>query len=148
MTRAQRWRKATRAVFIGWLSAFVVTSPVQIFEVLRNSGQSFTLMLSALGYGFAVWLLITLAGVSFVWICIATPAALLISPQSLLKRPLPVVVLCVVAPVLPIAYRLHVWTHLYHDGIGWMSFWIYALFAAVFSGVAIRSYLRLLAREP
>ena len=67
MTRSRRWHKATQATLLGWAAGFVATSPVQIVEVLRNSGPDFRLLVAALGYGFAVWLLITFAGVVLAW---------------------------------------------------------------------------------
>jgi|GEM_PF-6110876 hypothetical protein len=146
MTRAARWCKVSWAVLIGWLAAFVVTSPFQIVEVLRNGGRSLALIVSALGYGFAVWFLLTLAGVLLCWICIATPIALLIHPGRLVSRRKSVVVLSVAASLLVVAYELHVWTHWYQDGVGLMNFAIYALFAAVFSGIAAHTYLRSLER--
>ncbi|HZU10391.1 MAG TPA: hypothetical protein VFA02_10870 [Pseudacidobacterium sp.] len=142
MTRAARWRKVTRAVLLGWTVAFLATSPFQICEVWRNSGRSLTLLVSALGYGFAVWFLLTLAGALLTWICIATPIAIFIHPQRLLRRRGLVMGLSIAAALLVVAYQLHIWTHWYHDGVGLMNFAIYALFATVFSGTAAYAYLR------
>ena len=146
-TRSGRWRKATRATFLGWIAGFVVTSPVQIIEVLRNSGSSAPLLLSALGYGFAVWLLITLAGSIAVWLGLISPIALFVSPQWLLRHRAAVIATAVCLGLLVVSYLVHVWTHFYHDGVGLMSFWIYACFVVAFSGVTAYSYLRFLSRD-
>jgi hypothetical protein len=147
MTRSRRWRKATLATFLGWVSGFAATSPFQIAEVLRNSGPNFQLLFSALGYGFAVWLLITLAGVAIVWACAVLPIALFVSELWLLARSPWVIAGSIGASLLAVSYKVHVWTHFYHDGIGLTNFWIYACFATVFSGVTAYYYLRFLAHE-
>lgn len=140
-------RKATLATLIGWAAGFVATSPIQIIEVVRNSGPNLPLLLSALGYGFAVWLLITLAGVVVVWIGLVLPVVFFIPAQWLLRRRVPVIAVGICLGVLVVSYLVHVWTHFYYDGIGLMNFEIYACFVVVFSGVTAYSYLRFLARE-
>lgn len=147
MTRSRRWRKATLATLLGWAAGFVATSPFQIVEVLRNSGPDFQLLFSALGYGFAVWLLITFAGVAIVWVCAVLPIALFVSAKWLLARRGWVIATSIVASLIAVSYKVHVWTHFYHDGVGLMNFWIYTCFAAVFSGITAYSYLRVLARD-
>src|SRR5580704_8680559 len=86
MTRSRRWRKATLATLLGWAAGFVATTPFQIVEVLRNSGPDLQLLISALGYGFAVWLLITFAAVVIIWACVVLPVALFVSESWLLAR--------------------------------------------------------------
>jgi pheromone shutdown protein TraB len=41
-----------------------------------------------------------------------------------------------------IALRAHVWTVIYHDGVGLQNFWIWALFTATFFGIAAEAYAR------
>jgi hypothetical protein len=147
-TGLQRLRQATLAMLIGWMAGFFVTSPFQIAEVLRNSGSNLPLLLSALGYGFAVWMMITLAAIAVIWVCIILPIALLVRAPWLVRRRRAVIAVSMGLSVLVISYMVHVWTHFYHDGIGLMNFEIYAGFAAAFSGVTSYSYLRLLARDP
>jgi hypothetical protein len=132
---------------MGWAAGFAVTSPVQIVEVLRNSGSNLPLMLSALGYGLAVWLLITLTGVAAIWVGLVSPVALFVPSRWLLRHRVLVITVCVCLGVLAVSYMVHVWTHFYHDGVGLMNFWIYAGFVAAFSGVTAYSYLRFLSRE-
>jgi hypothetical protein len=138
----QRLRQATLAMLVGWAVGFVITSPFQIVEVLRNSGSSLALLVSALGYGFAVWVMITLAGSGIVWAWVVAPVALLVPPNWLLRHRIPVIVGSMFLGVLAVCYMAHVWTHFYHDGVGLMNFEIYAGFAAAFSGVTSYRYLR------
>jgi len=145
--RLLRLRKATLAVLLGWAAGFIVTSPFQIVEVLRNSGSNLPLLLSALGYGFLVWMMITMAGVTVVWGGILLPIALLVPPPWLLRHRRVEIGSCMCLSVIAVSYMVHVWTHFYHDGIGLMNFEIYAGFAAAFSGVTAYCYLRFLARE-
>ena len=147
MTRSRRWRKAILATLLGWAAGFVATSPFQIVEVLRNSGPNFPLLVSALGYGFAVWLLITFAGVAIIWICAVLPIALFVPAHWLLEHRAWVIIASMGLSLLLVGYKVHVWTHFYHDGVGLMNFWIYACFAVVFSGVTAYCYLRFLSRE-
>lgn len=144
--RLRRLRKATLAVILGWAAGFALTSPFQIVEVLRNSGSSLPLLLSALGYGFAVWMMITLAGAMLVWACIALPLALAFSAQWLLRHRRLAIAASMCLSFIAVSCLVHVWTHFYHDGIGLMNFEIYAGFALAFSGVTAYSYLRSLAR--
>ena len=145
--RLLRLRSATLAVLLGWAAGFLVTSPFQIVEVLRNSGSNLPLLLSALGYGFVVWIMITIAGVAAAWGCILLPIVLLVPPSWLLGHRRAVMVTGMCLSVLAVSYMVHVWTHFYHDGIGLMNFEIYAGFAVAFSGVTAYCYLRFLARE-
>jgi hypothetical protein len=148
MTRSLRCRKATWAALLGWAAGFAATTPFQIVEVLRNSGPDLQLLISALGYGFAVWLLITFAAVVIIWACVVLPVALFVSESWLLARRGLVITASIGLSLLLVSYKVHVWTHFYHDGVGLMNFWVYACFAAVFSGVTAYRYLQLLAREP
>jgi len=147
MTRSTRWKKATRATVIGWAVGFVVTSPVQIIEVLRNSGTSASLLLSALGYGFAVWMLITLAGSAAAWLGLVSPIALCVAPRWLLRHRGAVIATAICLGLLAVSYFVHVWTHFYHDGVGLMSFWIYACFVVSFSGMTAYKYLHFLSKS-
>ncbi len=147
MTRSRRLRKATQATLLGWAAGFIVTSPLQIVEVMRNSGPNLQLLFSALGYGFAVWLLITLAGVVVAWVFGVLPVSLFVHEQWLLRHRIWAIVVSMCVCLAAVAYRVHVWTHFYHDGVGLMNFWIYACFSLVFAGIAARYYLRFLARE-
>jgi hypothetical protein len=137
-------RKATLATLLGWAGGFAATSPFQIAEVLRNSGPDLPLLLSALGYGFAVWVLITFAGGAIVWACIVVPVSLAVSPQWLLRYRVTVSIASICLAFLAVSYKVHVWTHFYRNGVGLMNFWIYACFAVVFSGITASFYLRFL----
>src|ERR1700739_1899282 len=105
------------------------------------------MLLSSYGVCFAVWLLITFAGVAIVWVCAVLPIALFVSAQWLLTRRAWVIATSIVARLVAVSYKVHVWTHFYHDGVGLMNFWIYTCFAAVFSGITAYAYLRVLARD-
>src|ERR1700743_3511804 len=113
MTRSRRWRKATLATLLGWAAGFVVTSPFQIVEGLRNSGPERQLLFSAVGYVLAVWLLITFAGVAIVWVCAVLPIALFVSGQWLLARRAWVIAASIVASLVAGRYKVPVWTDLY-----------------------------------
>jgi hypothetical protein len=145
--RFLRLRKATLAMTIGWLVGFLATSPFQIIEVLRNSGSNVPLLFSALGYGFAVWMMITLVAIVLTWACVILPVALFVPSLWLLRHRAVVIGASVGLSVLTVGYMVHVWTHFYHDGVGLMNFEIYAGFAAAFSGVTSCGYLRFLSRE-
>ncbi|HTZ89078.1 MAG TPA: hypothetical protein VMA71_01980 [Alloacidobacterium sp.] len=147
MTRSRRCRKATQAALLGWLAGFIITSPAQIVEVLRNSGPDFQLMTSALGYGFALWLLITFAVAALVWVCAVLPVSLFVHEQWLLQHRRAVIVVSVCLGVATVSYKIDVLGHFEHNGVGLMNFWIYACFAAVFAGIAAHFYLQFLARE-
>jgi hypothetical protein len=147
MTRSRRWHKATQATLLGWAAGFVATSPVQIVEVLRNSGPDFRLLVAALGYGFAVWLLITFAGVVLAWTCLVVPIALFVDEGLLLRHRTGVILASICLGLAAVGYKVHVWGHFEHDGIGLMNFWIYACFVVVFAGITAYYYLRFLARE-
>lgn len=133
---------------LGWAAGFIVTSPAQIVEVLRNSGPDFPLMVSALGYGFAVWLLVTFAVVLIAWTCVVTPISLFVHEAWLLRHRAAAVVASICAGLVAVDLITRVWGYLEHNGVGLTTFWVYAGFAAAFSGVTAYYYLRLLAREP
>lgn len=143
-TRWWRLRKATLATLLGWAGSFVVTSPFQIAEVLRSSGSDLPLLFSALGYGFAVWVLITFAGIAIVWLLVVLPISLAVPSQWLLQHRIAVMIASVCLAFLAVSYKAHVWTHFYRNGVGLMNFWIYTCFALVFSGVTACFYLRFL----
>ena len=147
MTRSRRWRKATQATLLGWAAGFIATLPLQIVEGLRNSGLNFRLLIAALGYGFALWLLITFAGAAIVWACAVLPISLFVHEDWLLRHRTGVIVASICAGMAAVGYRVRIWGHFEHDGIGLMNFWIYACFAVIFAGIAAYYYLRFLARE-
>ena len=123
MTRWRRWGKATQAAFLGWTAAFAM-------------------ILAALGFGFAVWLLLTFACVCVVWLCVVSPIAFLGSEQWLLRHRCWVIAIAVVTGFLVTNYIAHAWTYMEHSGIGVMNYWAAACFAIVFSGVTAYWYLR------
>lgn len=148
MTRTRRWRKATQATLLGWAAGFAVTLPVQIIEVLRNSGPDFPLMVSALGYGLAVWLLVTFVVVVLAWVCVVTPVSLFVPEAGLLRHRAAIIIASLCAGVIAVSCFTRVWGYFEHNGVGLTSFWVYAAFAVAFSGVTAYYYLRLLARIP
>lgn len=147
MTRTRRWRKATQATLLGWIAAFIVTSPAQIIEVLRNSGPDFPLLVSALGYGFAVWLLVTFAVVAIAWACAVTPISLFAHENWLVGHRMPVIIASICLGLVVIGCMTRVWGYFEHNGVGLTNFWIYAGFIGVFSGVTAYYFLRFLTRE-
>jgi len=147
MTRSRRWRKATQATLLGWAAGLIVTLPLQIVEGLRSTGPNFRLLIAALGYGFALWLLITFAGVAIAWVCVVFPVSLFVHERWLLEHRTGVIMGSICAGVAAASCKVAVLGQLEHDGIGLMNFWIYACFAVVFAGTAAYSYLRFLARE-
>src|ERR1700761_5869692 len=120
--RLLRLRKATLATIFGWLVGFIATSPFQIVEVLRNSGSNLPLLFSALGYGFAVWMMITLLAIVLIWICITLPVALIVPSRWLLRHRTAVIATSICLSLFAVSYMVHVWTHFYHDGVGLMNF--------------------------
>ena len=146
MTRAQRWGKATKATLLGWAVAFLVTSPIQIVQVVRSSGHDLQLILAALGFSFAVWLLLTLAGIFIVWFCVVSPVALFCAEAPLLLHRTWVTMAAVVVGMIATRYLAHVWTYVDRAGVGAMNVWAGICFAAVFSGVTAHYYLRFLSR--
>lgn len=126
---------------------FIATSPVQIIEVLRNSGPNFQLLVSALGYGFDVWLLITFAGVALVWVCGVLPVYLFVHEAWLLRHRAGVIIASICVALAAVGYRVRIWGYFEHNGVGLMNFWIYAGFAGICAGIAPYPYLRFLARE-
>lgn len=147
MTRAQRWGKATKATLLGWAVAFLVTSLIQIVQVVRSSGHDLQLILAALGFSFAIWLLLTLVGVFLVWLCVVSPVALFFAEALLLRHRTWVTVAAMVVGILATCYLAHVWTYVDRAGVGAINVWAGICFAAVFSGVTVHYYLRFLSRN-
>ena len=142
MTRWRQWGKATRATMLGWAMAFLLTSPIQMIQVIRSSGHDLQLILAALGFGLFLWLVLTLVGVLVVWLCVVSPIALLCSREWLMRYRCWVIAAAIVAGILAASYISHLWLSFDHAGAGAMNYWAGVCFAVIFPGVTVYRYLR------
>ncbi|HVW76774.1 MAG TPA: hypothetical protein VHB45_04120 [Alloacidobacterium sp.] len=147
MTRVQRWGKATKATLLGWAVAFMLTSLIQIVQVIQSSGHDLQLVLAALGFSIAVWLLLTFVGALVVWLCVVSPVALFCAEAPLLLYRTWVTIAAIAVGVAVAAYLAHAWTYVDRAGVGAINVWAGVCFAAVFSGVTAHDYFRFLSRN-
>lgn len=131
---------------LGWLAGILATLPFQFLEVARNTDGDSRLLAAALGYGLAIWLLFTFAGVVIAWVVVVLPMALFVPSAFLLRRRVWVVVVSTLCAVLVVGREFRIWSVLDHPAMDLAIFWLYLVFAGVFAAVTSWFYVRLLDR--
>ncbi len=137
------------AALAGWGAAVLGTMLIEIPELWRNAPSGARLPL--VGEGCALWAAFTLVVCAAVWCVVALPVALLVQPRALLAWRRQLTVICPVAGIWFVGWRLGTWSDLTHqwaeNPFGSLLYWNYTLFAACFALVTVRVYTRLLGRR-
>ena len=145
---SRRLCRATLATVLGWMAGILATLPFQLIEVVRNTSGDSGLLVSALGYGLAIWFFFTLLGVVIAWVIVVLPTALFVSAAFLLRRRAAVILISTLCGMLVVGREFRIWTVLDHPALDLANFWLYLVFSAAFAAVTSWFYLRLLARNP
>jgi hypothetical protein len=146
MSLSFRFRRAVRSALFGWIAGGLAVLPLQLLEAIRNAAFGTRLFGEMLGLSITLWTLLSLA-VSCYCLCLfLLPVIWLFSPERIAAHRILWTALNAGFGFLLMALRAHVWTAFDHDGVGSTNFWIWALFATVFFGVAAESYVRQMKR--
>ncbi len=140
-------RRATSGIFsalLGWLAAFLVTLPFQLVELGRNAAPGLALL--DLVQGLALWAAFTGAVGLTAALVIAAPAAVMLTPDSVRRYRRALVLAISGIAVHQVGKRLGTWEALQrdhaHNPFDSSLFWMYSLFAVVFSFVTVSVYAR------
>ncbi len=136
--------RALACTLLGWLAAWAATLPFQLQEVGVNAGHAF--ILSDLGQGLGLWVVFTLGVCAAAGLLLILPASALV-PWSAVRRYRWQVILAGAAfGIYNVGNRLGTWIGLVEDSGGnpfaSRLFWMYSIFAAVFTVVTVLSYTR------
>jgi hypothetical protein len=140
-------RRAARGILsalIGWLVACVVTVPFQLVELGRNAAPAHGLL--NLLQGLALWAAFTGAVCVTSALVIAAPAAIVCTAASVRRYRWLIVLVISGLAIYQIGKRLGTWDAFSegtaHNPFASPLFWMYSIFAAVFTFVTVFLYGR------
>jgi hypothetical protein len=148
MTRGARIRSLALAAVAGWLSGALITTPIQLVELVRNTAGDLRLMLVSLALGLILWGIWTLA-IALVGLALAgLPIALWASPTWLLRHRVAIIaVSAAVGLAVPLA-KFRAWDWLKPEPFYDLPLIaMYGIFASVFAAVTALLYLRMLQKK-
>jgi hypothetical protein len=135
-----RFRGAVRAAIFGWIAGWLVVLPFQLLEAIRNAGFDVRLFGEMVALSVALWTLLTFAVSCYCCCFFLLPVVWLLSPGRIVAHRTLWTSLNTLFGFALMALRSHVWTAFGHDGVGTTNFWVWALFASAFFGVAAEAY--------
>ena len=145
---AVRVRASILAMLAGWLTAFLATMPMQVFQIVQNNLGGLRSLLWSLAAGMYVWLIWTLIIAAGGWLLGCVPAVLVIPEKWLLRRrrwvlAASAIMACAAVMTLTRTWRFFSPDYTFHP---WL-FSLYTLLLLVFAVVTAAAYLRLIGRE-
>jgi hypothetical protein len=146
MTRGERLGRVTVAIVIGWVAGIAATFPLELAEVLRNSGGDWKLTIASLALGLMVWAMWTLGMAAVGWIVVGLPVALFVRPRILTDRPVLTTVISGLVGLGFVAVQFRVWTTQWWTGSDYLAIRLYGIFLTVFAAATAWAYIRLLRR--
>jgi hypothetical protein len=149
MNTRSRLRSVVPAAFIGWIAGWLLIMPFQLFEAARNAGLSTAstspgLFAKLLGISLVLWTVLSLAVSCYCCCMFLSPVIWITPPEGITAHRRLWVVSNIAFGASLIGLRAHIWTAFNHDGVGLGNFWVWALFAAVFFGIAAECYFRII----
>ena len=137
MTLRVRIRRAVFASFIGWIAGFTASLPFQVTEVIRASGSAAHAAVALL-----LWTLFSLVVSLYFCAFFVIPVTWMLPATLILGHRVISIVAAGVFGVLLAAFRLHIWTARYHDGISLINFCMWAAYSGAFFLAASAVYTR------
>jgi hypothetical protein len=147
MTILERLHKALRAALMGWIAAFLVIAPFQIVQACRSLGwksasSNPAFFAEMLIFSLLLWVALSLSIASFSCGAFLFPFVWLISPETVVRHRMLWIAFHAAFGSLLMILRLHIWTALDHDGVGFTNFRMWIVYAMVFFGMSAELYYR------
>jgi hypothetical protein len=142
-----RIRASLIAVVTGWLTALVVTLPMQFVKIYSNAIGGPRPLLWSLVAGAWIWSVWLLAIAGGAWLFGGLPLILLVREAWLRRHPRRTIAISAFLGWSIVLYEFRIWRLLLPDeGLAVRGFCLYSLSMIALTGVAATVYLRLLAR--
>jgi len=142
----QRILRSFIAAISGWITAFLVTLPLQAIRILANTGSDAHLFAADLRLGALVWAAWTLSIAGVAWVCGCLPVAVFVPVKWLREHPSKSLALAAAAAWIVVLVRFEIWSLLGPEPyMNFWLFWLYSLFFVAFAITTELVYLRTLA---
>lgn len=147
MTILDRLHKVLRAALRGWIAACLVIAPFQIIQAGRSLGwksanSSPAFFAEMMIFSLLLWVGLSLSIASFSCGAFLFPFVWMISPQTVTRHRGLWIAFHAAFGSLLMALRLHIWTVLEHDGVGYGNFCMWVVYAIVFFGMSADLYYK------
>lgn len=145
MTILDRLHKILRAALRGWIVACLVIAPFQVIQAGRSLGwksasSNPAFFAEMMIFSLMLWVALSLAIASFSCGAFLFPFVWMIAPQTVMRHRVLWIAFHAAFGTLLMALRLHIWTALEHDGVGYSNFCMWIVYAIVFFGMSAELY--------